>query len=115
MIRYAGPPEHLDSLSYYQILSAEESFLRERVQGRVVLVGRMVEDIPLALGQVDAFLTPYRGGFMSGVEIQGNIIDNLLNGSWARRLPPDSRLVLYLVVLLSVSACWHCASPPAPA
>ena len=103
LIRYAGPPEHLESLSYYQMLSAAESSLRERVQGRVVLVGRMVEDIPLARGQVDAFLTPYRGGFMSGVEIQGNIIDNLLNGSWGKEITPRQRLVLYLTVLLGFS------------
>ena len=103
LIRYAGPPEHLESLSYYQVLSAAEGSLRERVQGRVVLVGRMVEDIPLARGQVDAFLTPYSGGFMSGVEIQGNIINNLLNGSWGKEITPRQRLVLYLSVLLGFS------------
>ena len=114
LIHYTGPPDHLESLSYYQILSSEESFLRERVQGRVVLVGRMVEDIPLAQGQVDTFLTPYHdGGFMSGVEIQGNIIDNLLNASWDKEITPRQRLLLYLAVLLGFSLLTVRLSPGA--
>ena len=116
LIRYTGPPQHLDSMPYYQILDDEEPLLKERVQGRVVMVGRTIEDIPLAQGQVDAFLTPYHGasrGFMSGVEIQGNIIYDLLTGAWNKEISPEARTGLYLVVLLAFSLLMLKLSPGA--
>ena len=106
LIRYTGPPQHLDSMSYYQILAEDDARLKERVQGRVVLVGRVIEDVPLAQGQVDAFLTPFSRsaqGFMSGVEIQGNIIYDLLTGTWGEELSHGGRALLYLAVLLAFS------------
>jgi adenylate cyclase len=106
LIRYAGPPQSLENISYHEVLSDGE-LPRERIKDRVVLVGRMIEDIPLSQGQVDAFLTPYRSvsqsGFMSGVEIQGNIIYNLLTGTWGQELSPGTRAGFYLVVLLAFS------------
>jgi adenylate cyclase len=116
LIRYTGPPQHLESMPYYQILAEDEPVLRERIQGRVVLVGRVVEDIPLTQGQVDAFLTPYRGasrGFMSGVEIQGNIVYDLLTGSWNKEISPERRAGLYFVVLLAFSLLMVRISPGA--
>jgi adenylate cyclase len=116
LIRYTGPPQHLESMSYYQILAHEEAFLRERVQDRVVLVGRTIEDVPLAQGQVDAFLTPYSGGsksLMAGVEIQGNIIYDLLTGTWGKEISPGWRAGLYFVVLLTFSLLMVRLSPGA--
>jgi adenylate cyclase len=116
LIRYSGPPQHLESLSYYRILNEEESLLREQVQGRVVLVGRMVEDDPLSQGQVDAFRTPYSRGsknFMSGVEIQGNVINDLLTGTWGKEISPDWRAGLYLAILLAFSLVAVYLSPGA--
>ena len=114
LIRYTGPPQHLESMSYYQILAGEDALLKERIQGRVVLVGRVVEDVPLVQGQVDAFLTPYSAGsrgFMSGVEIQGNIIYDLLTGTWGKELSPGKLTALYLVVLLGFSLLTTRRSP----
>ncbi|MFZ2089096.1 MAG: adenylate/guanylate cyclase domain-containing protein, partial [Desulfobaccales bacterium] len=105
LIRYAGPPQHLDNISYYLVLGDQE-LPGESIQDRVVLVGRMIEDAPLSQGQVDAFLTPYRGasrGYMSGVEIQANIINNLLTGTWGKELSWGARAALYLGVLLAFS------------
>jgi len=106
LIRYTGPPNHLDMLSYAQVLEFEGPLPKEQIQDRIVLVGRVIEDLPLSQGQVDAYLTPYSRGsqrFMSGVEIQGNIIYNLLTGTWGRELSWGQRIIFYLSVLLLLS------------
>jgi adenylate cyclase len=116
LIRYAGPPQHLECMSFYQILEENEPALKERVEGRVVLVGRMIEDDPLSQGQVDAFRTPYSrspGAFMSGVEIQGNVIYDLLTGTWGREISPAWRFGLYLGLLLAFSLVAVYLSPGA--
>ena len=116
LIRYTGPPGHLENIPYFQVLAGEEHHLRERIQNRIVLVGRLVEDNPLSQGRVDAFLTPYsRGspGFMSGVEIQGNIIYNLLTGTWNREISPAERYGFYFAVLLIFSLLSAWLSPAA--
>jgi adenylate cyclase len=114
LICYTGPPGHLESVSYYQVLAAAGPLSRKQIKDRVILVGRMVEDIPLSQGQVDAFRTPHSGGamsFMSGMEIQGNIIYNLLTGTWGRELSPGLRVGLYLGVLLVFSVLAARLSP----
>uniref|UniRef100_A0A7V6DP98 Adenylate/guanylate cyclase domain-containing protein n=1 Tax=Desulfobacca acetoxidans TaxID=60893 RepID=A0A7V6DP98_9BACT len=106
LIRYAGPPQHLESLSFSQILEEKDQVLKERVAGRVVLVGRTVEEGPFSQGQVDAFQTPYSRGskaFMSGVEIEGNIIHDLLTGTWGREISPGWRTAMYLGFFLAFS------------
>ncbi len=116
LIRYVGPPGQVESLSYHQVLAAHEAHLRQIVKNRVVLVGRLVEDTPLAQGQVDAFLTPFSRGvqsYMSGVEIQGTIIHNLLTGTWGRELSTGQRAGYYLLVLLGFSLLLVRLSPRA--
>jgi adenylate cyclase len=116
LIRYTGPPQHLESISYYRILDENESVLRERVEGRVVLVGRTIEDNPLSQGQVDAFRTPYSRGpkvFMSGVEIQGNVMYDLLTGTWGREISPAWRTAMYLGFFLAFSLVAVYLSPGA--
>ncbi len=116
LINYAGPPLHLERLSYSQVLNYEEPLPREWIQDRILMVGRAVEDIPLSQGQVDAYLTPYSGGsrsFMSGVEIQGSIIHNLLTGTWGRELSQGQRVGLYLGVFLFFSLFTAWLSPKA--
>jgi adenylate cyclase len=116
LISYTGPPRHLEIRSYSQMLTDDEAHLTEMVQGRVVLIGRVVEDVPLAQGQVDAFRTPYSSGahsFMSGVEIQGNIIYDLLTGAWGKELAPGDRAALHLGVLLTFSLLMVRISPGA--
>lgn len=104
LICYLGPPGQVESVSYHQVLAGDKTQLRKIVKDRIVLVGRMVEDTPLAQGQVDAFRTPYSRdskSFMSGVEIQATIIHNLLTGTFGRELSVSQRAGFYLVVLLS--------------
>ncbi len=114
LIRYTGPPNHLETLSYADVLNYGGVLPRERFQGSIVLVGRVVADDPLSQGQVDAYLTPYNHGsqrFMSGVEIQGNIIQNLLTGTWGREFSLGQRVALYLPVLLLFSVLTARVSP----
>ncbi|MGQ9688191.1 MAG: CHASE2 domain-containing protein [Desulfobaccales bacterium] len=114
LIRYLGPPRHLESFSYYELLADETPLPRQLIQDRIILVGRMVEDTPLSQGQVDAFLTPFSGSsqrFMSGVEIQATIIHNLLSRTWVRELSPGHRAIFYLVVLSAFSLIGTGRSP----
>jgi len=106
LINYEGPPQHLKSLSYHQVLNDQEPLPRPLVQGRVVLVGRVIDEGSLPQTQVDAFVTPFAGAngrYMSGVEIQGHIIHTLLTGTWGQELSLGPRLGIYLGTLLIFS------------
>jgi adenylate cyclase len=106
LIHYAGPPRHLDTVSYYQVLDQDRPLPAARLQGRIVLVGRMLQASITPQAQADSFYTPFFGGsgrLMAGVEVQGNIIHSLLSGRWGRELPRAALFLLYLVVTLLVS------------
>ncbi|MFP3867093.1 MAG: CHASE2 domain-containing protein [Desulfobacteraceae bacterium] len=103
LIDYAGPPRSLDIASYYQVLDPDHPLPPERIQGRIVLVGRMLEASVTPQAQADAFYTPYfslTGQLMSGVEVHGHIIHTLLSGRWGREISDSGRVWLYLIVLL---------------
>lgn len=106
LISFEGPPQHLESLSYHQVLDDQKPLPPELVRGRVVLVGRVIDEGSPPQTQVDAFVTPFggtNGTYMSGVEIQGHIIHTLLTGAWGQELSLGPRLALYLGVLLIFS------------
>ena len=106
LIDYAGPPRTLDTVSYYQVIDPERPLPAERIKDRIVLVGHMLEASVTPQAQADAFYTPFfaQGGhLMSGVEIQGNILETLLKGSWGREIPLWGRLALLLVAILLAS------------
>jgi adenylate cyclase len=102
LIDYAGPARSIDTVSYYQVIDPERPLPSSRIRGRIVLVGPMLEASATPQAQADSFYTPFFakvGQRMSGVEIQGNILNTLLLGSWGRELPPWKRL-LFLVALI---------------
>uniref|UniRef100_A0A7C5ALG4 Adenylate/guanylate cyclase domain-containing protein n=1 Tax=Desulfobacca acetoxidans TaxID=60893 RepID=A0A7C5ALG4_9BACT len=103
LINYEGLPRTLKTISYHQALDETQPLSRELVEGRIVLVGRVLDDVPFPQAQVDAFLTPLdgsRGDYVSGVEIQGHILHTLLTGTWGRELSLKPRLGLYLGIFL---------------
>ncbi len=105
-IDYAGPARSIDTVSYYQVIDAERPLPSSRIRGRIVLVGRMLEASATPQAQADAFYTPFfaeNGQLMSGVEIQGNIINTLLDGSWGGELRLWERLLLLVAVILLAS------------
>ena len=102
LINYAGPARSIDTVSYYQVIDAEHPLPRSRIRGRIVLVGHMLEASATPQAQADAFYTPFfagNGQLMAGVEIQGNIISTLLDGSWGREFPPWQLALLMVAVV----------------
>jgi adenylate cyclase len=106
LIDYAGPPRSLDTVSYYQVIDPERPLPTSRIRDRIVLVGKMLEASVTPQAQADAFYTPFfalHGQLMAGVEIQGNILETLLRGSWKREIPLWGRLALLLASIFLVS------------
>jgi adenylate cyclase len=103
LIDYAGPARSIDTVSYYQVIDPERPLPSSRIRGRIVLVGHMLEASATPRAQADAFYTPFfarDGQRMSGVEIQGNILNTLLEGTWGRELPFWGRLALLVALIL---------------
>jgi adenylate cyclase len=106
LIDYAGPPRSIDTVSYYQVIDPERPLPSSRIRGRIVLVGHMLEASATPQAQADSFYTPFfaQGGQrMSGVEIQGNILNTLLSGSWGWEIPWWQQGLLLAALLLSAS------------
>jgi adenylate cyclase len=106
LINYAGPPRSIDTVSYYQILDTQHPLPENRVRGRIVLVGRMLEASVTPQSQADAFYTPFyasSGRLMSGVEVHAHILHTLLTGSWGRELSPFWQLSFALLVILGAA------------
>ena len=106
LIDYAGPARSIDTVSYYQVIDTERPLPSSRIKGRVVLVGHTLEASATPKAQADSFYTPFfakDGQRMSGVEIQGNILSTLLDGSWGRELPAWERLLLLVALILVAS------------
>ncbi|MGQ9688765.1 MAG: CHASE2 domain-containing protein [Desulfobaccales bacterium] len=106
LIHYAGPPRSIDTVSYYQVIDPQRPLPTSRIRGRIVLVGARLEASATPQTQADAFYTPFFAGtgrLMSGVEIQANILNTLLEASWGRELRLWERLALLVVVILLAS------------
>ncbi len=102
LINYAGPARSIDTVSYYQVIDPERPLPSSRIRGRIALVGHMLEASATPQTQADSFYTPFfakDGQRMSGVEIEGNIFNTLLDGSWGRELPGGERLLLLVAVI----------------
>ncbi|MCF8168075.1 MAG: adenylate/guanylate cyclase domain-containing protein [Rhodoferax sp.] len=103
-IPYLGPTGTFEGISLKTLLIADEqdAALRQRVQGKAVLLG-------LGVGLGDDHYTPFtsrlipgRGGVMSGVEIHANVLEALLSGQRLQQLDTTPR-VLTVVVLSAVA------------
>jgi adenylate cyclase len=106
LIDYAGPARSIDTVSYYQVIDPERPLPSSRIRGRIVLVGQGLEASATPQAQADAFYTPFYakdGQRMSGVEIQANILNTLMEGSWGRELPRWLHLALLVALILMAS------------
>ncbi len=103
LIYYVGPPRSMDIVSYYQVLDPEYPLPEDRVKGRIVLVGRMLEASITPQSHPDSFYTPFfsaTGQLMSGVEVQANIIHTVLSRLWGHDLHYALDLAHALVFML---------------
>jgi len=104
LIRYVGPPRSIDIVSYYQVMDPERPLPEERIKGRIVLIGRMLEASITPQAQADSFYTPFfaaTGQLMSGVEVQGHIIYTVLGGLWGHDVHAALELALALTLMLA--------------
>jgi adenylate cyclase len=104
LIHFVGPPRSIDIVSYYQVMDPERPLPQERIRGRIVLIGRMLEASITPQAQADSFYTPFfaaTGQLMSGVEVQGHIIHTVLSGLWGQEVPAALQLGLALALMLA--------------
>ncbi|HET7160718.1 MAG TPA: CHASE2 domain-containing protein, partial [Burkholderiales bacterium] len=103
-ISYAGPPGTIPRVSFHKLLDNDALNNPEvkSLRGKVIIVGANFE------GMNDVHDTPYSNGFharsksfMSGPEIQANIVETLLSGRATGPAPDVLRWLLTAVVLLA--------------
>ena len=94
LIRYAGPPGHVQRVSYVDVLRG--AVPPEALAGRTVLIGMT------ALGLGDTLATPVNGQqhAMAGVEVLANTLYTLRSGDTMHALPPWPAATLAAVLLL---------------
>lgn len=99
-IPYTGPPNTFRKISYYQALSPSQFLPPDFFKGKIVIVGKSVKTAT-GTDQADIFATPYQrtntADYMSGVEIQANMIAGIMRGNWITTPDPISALLLIIV------------------
>ncbi len=92
LIPFAGPPGHFLTISYTQVLDGQ--YPNNFFDGKIVLIGATAD------GMGDILPTPFSGHSraMSGIEINANIIDAMLQGVELRSI--DKTGILLITVLL---------------
>lgn len=98
LIRYVGKPGSIETLPYHRLFNPAQPLPIDKIQDRLVLVGRMLETPIDPRAKIDAFYTPFFGKgrlYMSGVEIQANILHTLLHNDWGRELSRTHGLILW--------------------
>jgi adenylate cyclase len=114
LIDYSGPARSLDIVSFYQVIDPDYPLPAGRVRGKIVLVGSMLEAGVNPRGQADNFYTPHfslTGQTMSGVEIQGHIIQTLLQNRCGQAFPDNPRVFVYFFIFLAAAYLFARLSP----
>jgi adenylate cyclase len=93
-------------ISYYQALNPREFLPEGALKGKIAVVGRVLKTSPEpGRPSSDLFATPYlfaaASSLMSGAEIQANIVENFLHGTFLSRLGRRNAILLYLLMGLS--------------
>lgn len=102
LINFYGPKGTLNRLPLYKLLSTDASAMREELRDKIVVIG--YQSIARGRGPMnkDEFYVSTSEFPMFGLEIHGNIIGNLIDGSWIKRLRPNTdRTLLILGTLLA--------------
>jgi diguanylate cyclase (GGDEF)-like protein len=99
LIAYAGPPGHIRSVSYVDVLRDRVS--PEVLRGRIVMIGAK------AAGLGDVLSTPLSGAhtLMSGIEVNANVLATLLDGKQLVDAHGVGR-TLYVALLILFFLLW---------
>ena len=108
-----GPLGRIPTLSYDQALRLLDNpqEARRRFEGKAVIVGLSEPNQSL---QTDAYRTPYTGSDgvdVSGVELCATALANLMDGSYLRRLGPETELAGMLGWAAVLMLPWLCLAP----
>ncbi len=113
-ISYAGPPGTIPRISFHKLLEDNAARTPEiaALRGKVVIIGGNYE------GMNDLHGTPYSNGkfarqksFMTGPEIQANVVETLLSGRATVPAPDALRWSITAIVLLGAIAIMLRARP----
>lgn len=93
-ISYLGPPGHVRTLSYAQVLTGE--FAPDTFRDKIVLVGAT------AAGMGDLLPTPVSGLSqpMPGVEVHANALESMRSGSLVENVAPSIALIVAALLAL---------------
>ena len=106
LINFYGPSETINRISLVDFIRGDIEESKEKIRGKVVLVG--YQSLQYGKGSLgkDEFPVPVEDNGMFGVEIHANIVANLIHGNWLRRLKPvdEVTIVCGLVCLMALIA-----------
>ncbi|MEE8348853.1 MAG: adenylate/guanylate cyclase domain-containing protein [Acidobacteriota bacterium] len=107
-INYLGGARHIDTVSYYQAFQYQDYLALERLQDKIVFVGRAmaVDDLSERRMEKDSFPTPFSlvgSALMPGTEVHANGLATLLEGNFIDQttLPQIWIVMVLLAVLIS--------------
>ncbi len=102
-INFAGPHRTIRTISYYQALSPNIHLPTGLLKDKLVFVGFNTQNISKIQQHLpDYFPTPFTrwgGGYMSGVEIHGNLAANLIQDNIIQVFP------VFWILLISFGIC----------
>ncbi len=98
LLNYAGPNAHFRDVSFLDVLQGR--FTKGIFRDAAVIVGTRARGL-----SEDVKFSPF--GAMAGMEIHANLLQNILEGSVLRRLPPRrAGIMIILVALLTGWLIW---------
>ena len=107
-IRFYGPSDTIETLSYYQVLETgserNNEYLRSKISGKVVFVA-LKRRTELGYAQKDTFNVPFFNDSVYGGEIHATAAVNLLRGDFIRRSTESKELIwltLIGIVVLTI-------------
>lgn len=99
LINFYGPPGTIKRISIYELIAGDVQSAQALIKDKVVLLGYQSAHYAKATTNKDSFLVTGSDLPMYGVEVHGNIVGNLLHGTFLKRFSTETEV---LVVILSV-------------
>lgn len=102
VINYLGVPRSIPTISYYQVLSYQDTLPKDFLKDKIVLVGHSLQATP-DLNVVDHYPYPLYGKShapIAGVEIHATIVDMLIRDRYFTQIPQLHQGLIFLAVLI---------------
>jgi hypothetical protein len=108
-INFYGPHLTIPRISIYDFIKGDKEKAKALIKDKIVLFG--VQSLALDKGpwRSERFFTPVSARPMFGVEIHANVVGNLMDGSFLRRLPLqyEQFILSFLISLLIAIPLYH--------